>query len=255
MRYAGSKAGCSGICRVINRLVPPGGVYWEPFAGACKVMQGVARCRRYGSDVDRHIVTLLKAVQAGWVPPRTVTREDRAYWMRRRDTHDDPMIAFVGYGCCFGGNFFAGFVSDKYTASSARNEAWGTLLKQKWLLLDVKFEVWDYRDGFFGKGDPHLIYCDPPYAGTERVGAKNAFDSREFWRWAGVQRRYGEVLVSEYQCPLPDADVVWQRRLGHRMTAANGNAGVTKVEKLFHLPKRVRGRVGVGVCSKRGGLF
>ena len=68
-----------------------------------------------------------------------------------------------------------------------------------------------------------IIYCDPPYAGTD--GYSSAFDSGQFFDW--VQKSPFRVFVSEYDAPLFEL-----RGVKHRSTlCANANNKV--VEKLF----------------------
>ena len=84
----------------------------------------------------------------------------------------------------------------------------------------------DYRD--VPLPDGCVVYCDPPYAGTNRYGRDGtAFDHDAFWDWA---RRYEVPLfVSEYTAPkdfVPIAEFPHRSRL-----SATANNSVT--ERLF----------------------
>ena len=82
----------------------------------------------------------------------------------------------------------------------------------------------DYRNYVYHDGD--VVYCDPPYAGTEGYG--RGFDNEAFWQWC--RTRDFPVYVSEYRAP-EDFISIWckeKRRLfNHRGLSENA------VEHLF----------------------
>lgn len=251
MRYNGSKGGCTAIARIIQCFLTSTSVYWEPFLGAAKIMQYV-RCEyRYGSDIDRPIVTLLKMVQRGWQPTLPVTEEDhglyKKYW-EECSYSADPMVAFLGYGCSFGGMFFHKFIRPENNhGKDAGEETWSSLLKQRPGLSDVSLRVWDYRDGAWME-TPSVIYCDVPYDGTQACGSvKEKFDSSTFWDWALSQTRHSTVLVSEYDCPYSRAVVVWQKEAQTRAGNNHDRKTKRKTEKLFLLNPDQAHKVGFNV--------
>lgn len=246
MMYNGAKSRYTrGIVRLIRDLIPHGGTYWEPFVGSAKVIARVTNCRGFGSDLDRPIITLLQAVQDGWHPPATVTEEDYKLWQGRKDW-DDPMVAFVGYGCSFSGKFFGGRARSR--SGKIRNfaaEARRSLLARNEFLKGVELRVRDYRDGFWRPQAPSLIYCDPPYDGTTACGSvKTKFDSKEFWEWAEEQSCQSVVLVSEYRCPVAGSCLLWAETKGESMRRKEG--GGVKTERLFCLRPELRKRIGFG---------
>ena len=82
----------------------------------------------------------------------------------------------------------------------------------------------DYRSYVYNDGD--VVYCDPPYAGTNGYGRE--FDHDAFWQWC--RTRDFPVYVSEYRAP-EDFISIWckeKRRLfNDRGLSANA------VEHLF----------------------
>lgn len=82
----------------------------------------------------------------------------------------------------------------------------------------------DYRSYVYNDGD--VVYCDPPYAGTNGYGRE--FDHDAFWQWC--RTRDFPVYVSEYRAP-EDFISIWckeKRQLfNHRVLSANA------VEHLF----------------------
>ena len=84
----------------------------------------------------------------------------------------------------------------------------------------------DYRD--VPLPDGCVVYCDPPYAGTDGYGLhKSAFDQEAFWNWARKCERL--LFISEYSAPVDFVPIV---ELPHRSrVSATTNNSVT--ERLF----------------------
>ena len=84
----------------------------------------------------------------------------------------------------------------------------------------------DYRDVQLPDGC--VVYCDPPYAGTDGYGLhKSAFDQEAFWNWARKCERL--LFISEYSAPV---DFVPILEVPHRSRiSATTNKSVT--ERLF----------------------
>ena len=84
----------------------------------------------------------------------------------------------------------------------------------------------DYRDVQLPDGC--VVYCDPPYAGTDGYGLhKSAFDQEAFWNWARKCERL--LFISEYSAPV---DFVPIMEVPHRSRLSQTtNNSVT--ERLF----------------------
>ena len=84
----------------------------------------------------------------------------------------------------------------------------------------------DYRDVQLPDGC--VVYCDPPYAGTDGYGLhKSAFDQEAFWNWARKCERL--LFISEYSAPVDFVPIV---EVSHRSRlSATTNNSVT--ERLF----------------------
>jgi DNA adenine methylase len=260
VRYCGAKGRqAEYIVPIINSLTRGRGVYWEPFVGSGKIIQSVKADWRIGSDIDRPIIALLRAVQEGWNPPLKVTEEEYAAWMARRDNpkYDyNPMMGFVGYGCSFGARYFQGYARSKKGEVNFAESARLALLRQKPFLKDVTLLCRPYTAPGKNPAEIDVIYCDPPYNGTKPVGSKvsKPFDSAEFWKTA---MRYVEcgatVLVSEYTCPIKSAEVLWESKVAAGIRYGTGGdgggkgSGKRKPEKLFCLNPGTGKNVGLGL--------
>lgn len=118
-------------------------VFVEPFCGGLNItcrMTGAIRA----SDSSKSLITLYKALQGGWEPPEHLD-EFQYKLLKDRLDENDPLTAFAGYGCSFGGKFFRGYAR----GSAGRNYASGTrksLLKNRDRCSNVIFECLDYKD-------------------------------------------------------------------------------------------------------------
>jgi len=257
IRFCGSKGKCGEIVQIIQELIPTSnGVYWEPFLGAAKIMQSIHCGKRYGTDSDPHIVSLLSHIQNGWIPPTSISEEEYKLWMGRRKKEKyqyDPMMGFVGYGCSFGARYFQGYARSKKGEVNFAASARTALLRQKPFLKNVIFGHGDYRKVDAPKCEEMLIYCDPPYEGTKPVGGMKPFNNKKFWSWAVSKAHDHIVLVSEYQCPIDCAVVIWEKsvaagiRFGTKGDGGGIGSGKRKLEKLFCInPEHAKG-VGLGL--------
>jgi DNA adenine methylase len=226
MQYLGGKT------RIAKELGPylaarlEGRVLVEPFCGALNITV-TQTGPRIAADANPYLFMLYSALRAGWSPPEVLSEEGWCEIRRHMDV-SDPLTAFAGFGCSFGGKWFAG-----YAGRSGRNyagEAARSLRRKMIACEEVTFALADYRDWSFG--EQHLVYCDPPYAGTTGYGAVGHFDSGAFWartrEWA---RRGATVFVSEYSAPA-GTRCVWEKAVRTDMHGA-GRSG--RVERLFEV--------------------
>ena len=207
MRYVGNKT------RLAKQLLPiilkdddGNSDYVEPFVGACGMMSSVNRMWRRGYDSNKYIIALWKAVQNGWVPPQTLSREEYDDIKTNKDRYHNHLVGFVGFGCSFGSKWFGG-----YASSGGRNhcgESHRNVLKMSPHISGVLFGCSDYKDIVLNKRS--IVYCDPPYQKT--LGYAGAtFNPDEFWTWCRKLAVDGHrVFVSEYSAP-PDFRCVFER--------------------------------------------
>lgn len=193
MKYQGGKSRLAKrIASEINGYRPS--VYVEPFVGAGSVLAQVDAPVRLASDSCSLIISLMLALQDGWVPPTRVG-EDSYKLAKNFGKTDDPLTAFIAYGCSWGGKRWGG-----YARGDGRNfadEAARSLEKMRPSIQSAWFKHADYREISIPSGA--LVYCDPPYAGT--LGYRDEFDHEEFWGWADEVSTHSVVLVSEINAP------------------------------------------------------
>ncbi len=183
------------------------------------------------ADVHAPLIALYRAVREGWMPPETVTRDD---YVRAKNLPDsDPMKAFAGFSCSFGARYFAGYSIEHFThigrnplRANARD-----LRETIPRLHRFDLQCMSFLDA---SPDPRfgVVYCDPPYAGTQSYAGSAPLDHKEFWahcqRWATVSA----VFVSEYQCPV-NHEIALEH--SHYTTVGPARRNEARVERLFRV--------------------
>jgi DNA adenine methylase len=230
MQYLGGKSRLGKqIAYVINRIRRPGQPYWEPFCGSCWVTIHVHKSGpRYCSDGCFELIEMWRELQNGWIPPKVVTEE--MYQAAKSGEYSPAMRAFIGFGCSFGGKWFAGYARQ----ASGYNFAKGAgrfALQKAGELQDVLFTNCGYH---VAPPDKHLlIYADPPYAGTTGYSAvKFPFSTVEFWQQVRKWAYDGHtVIVSEYAAPDDFECIVEMPTATEIRTADNGRE--SRTERLF----------------------
>lgn len=201
MRYLGGKFRIGKqIAGYLNLIRKPDQGYAEPFVGAANVTVYITAKRRYAYDKHAGMIALWQALQDGWLPPGDVS-ELEYHCAQKGAFSDNPALeTFILIGCSFGGKWKAGYTrggNGRNYASNARS----SLLRKLKYLQGVRFAYTD----FFEWQPPEsqmLIYCDPPYEGTEGYGGVGTFDNAAFWQRVRELAADGhDVYVSEYHAP------------------------------------------------------
>ncbi len=184
------------------------------------------------SDACVPLIHLYQAVRNGWIPPVLLSEDEYAAARKLPDT--DPLKAFAGFGCSFGGKWFGGYArggQQSYAGSASRS-----LLKVIPSLPCGDFVCASFLDQ---KPDARaaagtLIYCDPPYEGTQGYSATGKFDHDKFWDLCIEWTRLGaEVWVSEYRAPEEFVELKWSKK--HALALAGGMQNDAREECLFKI--------------------
>ena len=200
--------------------------YVEPFVGGGSVFAQVAPHFQHSQalDLSPDLILMWQAVQEGWVPPTEVSEEQYA---ELKASPPSALRGFVGYGGSFGGKWFGGYARGGLQASGApRNhqaESSRAVMKVAASIADssVTFTYADYRSATITPGT--VVYCDPPYAGTQQYHAVEPFDSEEFWATMMEWYHLGAyIFVSEYAAP-EGWTCIWEQR--HRQSLVQPKQG------------------------------
>lgn len=211
----------------IKRLGPA--KYIEPFCGSCWVVANISPAiPRVASDVHKDLIMLWKALQSGWIPPDSVTEDE---YQKLKTSQPSAWRGMVGFGCSFGGKWFAGYARDPKSDRNYCLNTKNSLLKRIVNLKDVTFRNLSYTQIPIDKLENRIIYCDPPYYGTTGYKETPTFDHSHFWDWVRQASIKNHVYVSEYIAP-EDFKVVWQMETRTDLEKAGGGKD-KRIEKLF----------------------
>ncbi|WP_191480143.1 DNA adenine methylase [Nocardioides ochotonae] len=238
MRYQGGKHRLAKeLGRIIIERAAGRSTYVEPFVGGASVLAQVApHFRRVvAADAQEDLILMWRAVQDGWIPPTTMPSVED-YWAMRDDPTPSPLRAFTGFGCSFGGGWFAGYARSNTLREDFAMAAHRGILRKAANFPHAEFRHCDYRLLGDVIGPDAVVYCDPPYAGTRTYkGTPSAgFDHDMFWRVAARWSEAGAVvLVSEYAAPdhwVP----IWSKT--RHVDFCLDNKGHKAVERLYVHP-------------------
>ncbi len=181
-------------------------------------------------DSNEYLIEFWAQIQTGWNPFEAVSMSKELYTAVKNDHHLFPkcVVALCGLCATYNAKWFGGYAGTVITKTGVtRNyyqEAVRNVLKQKPDLDSVYFFCLDYsRLNIEGA----IIYCDPPYRGTEQY--KDAFSHEQFWDWVRRMSEGNIVLCSEYSAP-EDFECIWSKELVNTLDKASRS---TAIEKLF----------------------
>lgn len=226
----GKKTLQKAICAFLESHRKQNQPFYDLSCGMASIVAGMSG-ERYASDISQSLITLLQRAQDGWKPPENVSETE---YQQIKATKDplDPMTAFVGFGCSYGGKFFGGYARDPKNGRNFAATAARSLAKLTEQCKGVTFTCEDMLatdcEGRFitTVRDGAMVYLDPPYAATTIAYDCPAFDFDEFWRFADELSNRCSVFVSEYAAPT-GWSCVWQAEV-----RKSRFAGV-KVERIF----------------------
>ncbi len=246
MRYVGGKSKIAEqIATTILAHTDLRESYLEPFVGGGSVLAKMAPHfgQVFAGDAHEDLILMWQAAQSGWIPP-DITYE--RYQELRYAAEPSAERGFAGFGGSFGGRWFEGFARGGFNGSTPRNhqaESSRAVVKIVNTIApsSVTFDVKDYRD--WSMSGPHVIYCDPPYAGSLHDYKPGAFDTQEFWdhaaRWADSGH---EVFVSEYAAPEGWVSI-WSAEKRQSLIVGSSERGM-RTEHLWALGGSTSSRAG-----------
>ena len=207
--------------------------YCEPFCGMLSVYKHIPdlfanqEIIYKAGDANESVIRMWEEAQNGWIPPLNCTENE---YLELKDAKPSGAKGFIGHQCGFGGIYFGGFIG-RYGKSTNITKASDRVCKIASMLESVKFSTGDYTQFSDLKG--YLIYCDPPYSGTQ-CRYKRRFDADKFHHWCLEMSKYNLVFVSGYTTPNPVAEAVFQSSYARHNTHGHITTGS---EHLFVYPR------------------
>jgi DNA adenine methylase len=197
VRYLGGKSRLAKcICAILEAERRPGQRFVDVFTGGANIVAGMSdRGPRVANDGCEPLIVLYRAWLDGWRPPAEVS-EQLYHEIKARKDPSDPLTAFVGFGCSYGGKWFGTFARQPKTAYNFARGTNNSLGRKLTRCRDVSFVCSDFADLEILHDD--LVYCDPPYRGTAAYGYFRGFDYdlylSKLTEWSAI----ADVFVSEY---------------------------------------------------------
>lgn len=247
MRYMGSKR------RFAKRLVPilmehvgKDTLFVDAFCGGCNVLSAMPCANKVGIDINRYMTEFWREAISEYIDGVPFTCMSSSYteeeyravrdsYRNKDGRYKDSFIGFVGTAGSWGGGWFKGY--PKFNPNRNEDhimEAYMSVVNQlsKWLYLsstrifNMSYDEFDYPEG-------SVIYCDPPYRGTQGYEKGVSFDYEKFWEWVRRMAKKGHhVYVSEYDAPS-DFKCVWSAKKKDSLADYTGKKQDLKIEKLF----------------------
>lgn len=235
MKYMGSKGRIAKhILPLILRDRTEGQFYVEPFCGGCNMIDKV-KGNRIANDKNTYLIRMWRHLIKGWEPPMVIEKDFyhavRDSWKQNRDALPPELMGWIGFTAGYRGIFFGSYSGharrDKTGVRDYIGTAARSILRQVDALRGVCFLNRDYKE--LALLSKCIIYCDPPYKGTE--GYQDTIDHKEFWDWCRRKVKQGhKVFVSEYSAP-DDFRCIWEMEV--RSSVDYRQVKKLAVEKLF----------------------
>jgi len=240
MVYMGNKNRLSkDIVPIIQKYIDDNNCknYFEPFVGGANIIDKIKCKNKYGSDINKYLIALLKQVQNDVsVLPNTITEEEYKKVKNNIDKYEDWYVGAVGFCSSYGGKFFNGYArskkNDGLTPRDMSNERIKNLIRQSSNFKNIEF----YNKSFLDVIDieNYVIYCDPPYKGTTKYNIED-FPYDKFYNWCREKSKNNIVIVSEYNMP-EDFKCIWSKEIIANFDSnRNENSDKKRIEKLFVL--------------------
>ena len=229
MKYMGSKRKISKyILPIILKDRQHGQHYIEPFMGGANMIDKVSN-PRIGGELNKYVAALCRELAHGWLPPLNVTFEEWTDVKENKDKYPDHFVGYCGICLSFGSVWFCAYARDAKGNRNYAEESYRNLAKQAPNLKGIDIYTLDYRK--LPIPDNSIIYCDPPYYGTDKYRGFEQIDHSIFWEWCrGMSKKGHKVFISEFSAPN-DFTEVWSMTINTQM--AEKVLGKNVTEKLF----------------------
>ena len=237
MKYVGSKNRLAkDLIPIIQPYVDNSVGYLEPFVGGGNLIDKIKSNNKYGSDINKYLIALLKQVQSDIsIIPDHISEQEYLKVKNNKDNYPDWYVGLVGFCATFGAKWFGGYArglkADGITPRDLPNEAIRNLKKQSKNLDGIIFNCCSYND-INSDIEDFVIYCDIPYKGTIKYETNNIFNYENFYEWCIKMSKKNIVLISEYNMPSDKFECIWSKNIKVMIDSKKTN-GCTRTERLF----------------------
>lgn len=217
MRYMGGKFRQSkAIVQCMKPYFNENTVYVEPFCGglwsAARVAEELKPNSMVLNDVNKPLMLLWqKCYKEGcdWLPIDLQEIERHYYEIKTAADDANPLTAWYGIACSFGGKWFGGVARSSHNGKGIGFEPQRRSTADKISAVGMCnpiFCIGSYES--LNIPDGAVVYCDPPYAGRTKAHHFDTWDNDAFWEWVRDLSSRCTVFVSCFDCPA-DFEVVY----------------------------------------------
>lgn len=234
MRYMGGKfRQRKEIANALRPYVDRETTYVEPFlGGGWSFAHVIETCRpehAVGADVNGSLVELWRRVVAegtDWLPVSLEEVEANYHAYKAAQDMSDPLTAWYGCACSFGGKWYGGVARNQDTTGPTGFEAQARSTEKKaasmrkcpdLTLLCCSYDELEIPDGA-------VVYCDPPYSGGKtrtKAHRFEQFDVDAYYGWVRELSKRCVVVCSTFD-PPEDFEVLYDWG-DTRVTHLNGH--------------------------------
>lgn len=233
MVYMGSKRRLAkDIVPILQGIIDRNKIekYYEPFVGGANIIDKIKCPFRQGSDLNEYLIELLLARKYNFEFPESISEEEYKQVKNNKEKYLHWYAGAVGFFASFGAKFFNGYARGNTAKGLPRipyEERLNNMMLQD--LTGIDFKYGSFETINIERGS--LVYCDPPYAGTQ--GYKDKLDYEKFYTWCREIAKHSTVVISEYNMP-EDFKVIKEWKLEVNFASQRKNSKIN-TEKLFTL--------------------
>ena len=234
MKYMGSKRRIwKYIAPIILKDRTENQYYVEPFCGGCNSIANV-RGNRIASDINPYLMNMWKGLLTGEAYPETISREiynkaREAYKAKDYTNFSVAELGWIGFMASYNGIFYHSYSGT--SVSDNRDYVKESIDNIKRQIAPMKgCELYCCPYDALEIPPTSIIYCDPPYQGTN--GYDVDFDYPNFYGWCQSMKQAGHrVFISEYSMP-PEFTCIWSMEVANSLDRYSEKKG-KRLEKLF----------------------
>lgn len=200
--------------------------FYDLFCGSCGIVKNMKEFKKViANDIETDLILFWKSDFALDFFPNEIE-----YKLYKQDPIPSQRRCFYRFFMSYGGKSWGGYLERHciYKDRDFFREFKNSYNKMKPMLKNVEFHNKSYLDFDM---ENSVVYCDPPYEGTQGYGS--SFNHDEFWERAKYLSQKNIVFVSSYEAP-EEWECVWKKE--KRMTLSKDKREI-RFEKLFKLKK------------------
>lgn len=234
MKYIGSKARLSkDIAPILNNIIIRNKIdtYIEPFVGGANMIDKIKCKKRIGYDNNEYLIALWNALQNGYEPPNTMTKDEYINVKDNKDGYSKEYVAIVGFCATYNAGWFRRWGGSAITKDGkVRNYYDEAIRNIKSQIHNIQDVIFIYNSYEILNCSNSLIYCDPPYQSSSyEMYDDKKFNYELFWNKVREWSNSNFVLVSEYTAP-DDFECIFEKEL---VTGFDNKQRKKDTEKLF----------------------